>query len=113
MSFITKIIITVLRLFSSCPGIFKMSGKIVSNNTQNPIEGAQIELQDIQQAVHHNESYLSDKNGNFTASSTMRRMVFGLPKYRIKITKSGFHPLETFINLNGKEQENLFKLLEI
>jgi hypothetical protein len=109
---ITTILITVLRLFSSCPGILKISGKIVSDNTETPIEGAKIELLDIHQAVHLDSSFLSDKNGNFTASSVMRRMIFGLPKYRIRITKSGYQILEIIINLKGKNGSDLYKLIE-
>ena len=116
----TEILITVIRLFSSCPGIFKISGKIVSDKTDTPIEGAKIELFDIPPTVHfdsstnvYDSSFLSDKNGNFTASSTMRRMIFGLPKYRIRITKSGYQILEIKINLKGKNPSNLFKLIEI
>ena len=115
----TTILITVIRLFSSCPGILKISGKIVSDKTETPIEGAKIELLDIPPAVHfdssrnvYDSSFLSDKNGNFTASSIMRRMIFGLPKYRIRITKSGYQILEIKINLKGKNGSNLFKLIE-
>jgi hypothetical protein len=39
-------------------------------------------------------------------------MIFGLPKYRIRITKSGYHILEIIINLKGKNGPNLFKLIE-
>ena len=108
----TNILITVLRLFSSCPGILKISGKIVSDITDTPIEGAKIELLDINQVVHFDSSFLSDKNGNFTASSSMRRMIFGLPKYRIRIIKSGYQILEIKINLKGKNESNIFRLLE-
>ncbi len=108
----TTILITVLRLFSSCPGILKITGKIVSDKTETPIEGAKIELLDFHQVVHLDSSFLSDKNGNFTASSSMRRMIFGLPKYRIRITKSGYQILETLINLKGKNVWNLYKLIE-
>ena len=116
----TEILITVIRLFSSCPGIFKISGKIVSDKTDTPIEGAKIELFDIAPSVHFDSSgnvyapsFLSDKNGNFTASSRMRRMIFGLPKYRIRITKSGYRIFEIKINLKGKNGSDLFKLIEI
>ena len=116
----TGILITVIRLFSSCPGIFKISGKIVSDKTDTPIEGAKIELFDIAPSVHFDSSgnvyapsFLSDRNGNFTASSRMRRMIFGLPKYRIRITKSGYRILEIKINLQGRTGSNLFKLIEI
>ena len=108
----TTILITLLRLFSSCPGILKISGKIISDKTENPIEGARIELLDIHQVVHPDSSFLSDKNGNFTARSIMRKMIFGLPKYRMRITKSGYHILEIMINLNSPNESNLFKLIE-
>ena len=108
----TTILITLLRLFSSCPGILKISGKIVSDKTETPIEGAKIELLDIHPVVNFDSPFLSDKNGNFNASSSMRRMIFGLPKYRIRITKSGYQILEIIINLKGKNGPNLFKLIE-
>lgn len=116
----TEILITLIRLFTSCPGIIKISGKIVSDKTDTPIEGAKIELFDITLPVHfdssgnvNDPSFLSDKNGNFTASSRMRKMIFGLPKYRIRITKSGYQILEIKINLKGKNESNLFRLIEI
>ena len=108
----TTILIIILRLFSSCPGILKISGKIVPDKTETPIEGAKIELLDIDQFVHLDSSFLSDKNGNFTASSIMRRMIFGLPKYQIRITKTGYQILEIIINLKGKNGSNLYKLIE-
>ena len=108
----TTILITVLRLFSSCPGILKISGKIVSDKTKTPIEAAKIELLDIDQFVHLDSSFLSDKNGNFTTSSILRRMIFGLPKYQIRITKTGYQILEIIINLKGKNGSNLYKLIE-
>lgn len=115
----TQILITLLRLFSSCPGKFKLSGKIISDKTDNPIEGAKIELFDIR-AVDlalaknvNDQSSLSDTNGNFTASSIMRRMIFGLPKYQIRITKSGYQIFELKINLNNKKRPGLFRLIEI
>jgi hypothetical protein len=107
----TRILITLLRLFSSCPGMLRISGKIVSDKTGSPIEGAKIELLDIDQVVNFDSSFHSDENGNFTASSTMRRMIFGLPKYRIKITKNGYQILETIINLKDKNGSNLYKLI--
>ena len=103
----TTILITVLRLFSSCPGILKISGKIVSDKTEAPIEAAKID-----QFVHLDSSFLSAKNGNFTASSIMRRMIFGLPKYQIRITKTGYQILEITINLKGKNGSNVYKLIE-
>lgn len=116
----TGILIIVIRLFSSCPGIFKISGKIVSDKTDTPIEGAKIELFDIPPSVHFDSSgnvyapsFLSDKNGNFTASSIMRRMIIGLPKYQIRITKSGYHILENKISPKDKKVPDLFKLIEI
>ena len=115
----TEILITVIRLFSSCPGIFKMSGKIISDKTDTPIEGAKIELFDIPASVDldssrniYDQSFLSDKNGNFTASSIMKRMIFGLPKYRIRITKSGYQILEIKIDLKGKTASSLYRLIE-
>ena len=115
----TKILITLLRLFSTCPGIFKLSGKIISDKTDKPIEGAKIEMFDIG-AVNltiaknvYDQSFLSDNNGNFTASSIMRRMIFGLPKYQIRITKSGYQIFEIKINLNNKKIPDLFRLIEI
>lgn len=115
----TTILLTLLRMFSSCPGIFKFSGKIVSDKTETPIEGAKIELIDIPPHVHlgsskniYDSSSLSDKNGRFTASSIMRRMIFGLPKYRIRITKSGYENIEIKIDLKGKSSPNLFRLIE-
>ncbi len=115
----TQILITLLRLFSSCPGIFKLSGKIISDKTDNPIEGAKIELFDIRaldraSAKNIYDQYsMSDNNGNFTASSIMRRMIFGLPKYQIRITKSGYQIVEIKINLNSKKIPDLFRLIEI
>ena len=108
----TTILITILRLFSSCPGILKISGKIVSDKTETPIEAAKIELLDIDQVVHLDSSFWSDKNGNFTASSIMRRTIFGLPKYQIRITKTGYQILEIIINLKGKNGSNVYKLIE-
>ena len=115
-----QILITLLRLFSSCPGIFKLSGKIISDKTGNPIEGAKIELFDIRASVDpalaknvYDQSYLSDTNGNFTARSIMRRMIFGLPKYQIRISKSGYQIFEIKINLNNKKIPDLFRLIEI
>jgi hypothetical protein len=116
----TQILVTLLRLFSSCPGIFKLSGKIISDKTDNPIEGAKIELFDIRASVHlastsnvYDQSFLSDTNGNFTASSIMRRMIFGLPTYQIRITKSGYQTSVININLKDKKIPKLFKLIEI
>lgn len=108
----TSILITVLRLFSSCPGILKISGKIISDKTETPIEGARIELLDIHQVVHLDSSFLSNKNGDFTTKSIMRRMIFGLPKYRIRVTKSGFQILEIMIDLKDSNKPYLFKLIE-
>ncbi len=107
------ILITILRLFSSCPGIFKISGKIVSDKTETPIEAAKIELLDIQQVVQPDSFFLSDKDGKFTASLIMRKMIFGLPKYQIRITKTGYQILEVIINLKDKNASNLYKLIEI
>jgi hypothetical protein len=67
----TTILITVLRLFSSCPGILKISGKIVSDKTETPIEGAKIEVLDVHPVVNFDSPFLSDKNGNFNASSVL------------------------------------------
>ncbi len=106
------LLITILRLFSSCPGILKISGKIVSDKTDIPIEAANIELFDIDQKVHQNSSVLSDKNGRFTATSIMRKMIFGFPKYQMKITKSGYHILEISINLKSNFQSNVYRLIE-
>lgn len=113
-----QILITLLRLFSSCPGILKLSGKIISDKTDNPIEGAKIELFDIRGvdlALARNvrdQPSLSDTNGNFTSRTVMRRMIFGLPKYQIRITKSGYQIFEIKINLKNKKLPNLFRLLE-
>ena len=115
----TRILLTLLRLFSSCPGIFKISGRIISDKTDTPIEGAKIELFEIPPSVDLDssrnvptQSFLSDQNGSFTASSIMRRMIFGLPKYQIRITKTGYQILEIKINLQNKNVLNLFKLIE-
>ena len=115
----TQILITLLRLFSNCPGIFKLSGKIISDKTDKPIEGAKIEIFDIgtvNLATTKNvydQSFLSDNNGNFTASSIMRRMIFGLPKYQIRITKSEYQIFEIKIDLKNKKIPDLFRLIEI
>jgi len=99
------ILLTLLRLFSSCPGIFKFSGKIVSDKTETSIEGAKIELLDIPPHIHfglsknvYNSSSLSDKKGSFTKSSIMKKMTFGLPRYRIRIIKSGYQNIEIKID---------------
>jgi hypothetical protein len=56
--------------------------------------------------------FLSDKNGNFNASSTMKRMIVGLPKYRIRITKNGYRVLDFIIDLKAKTGSGIFRLLE-
>lgn len=77
-----------------------------------PIEGAQIELLDIKQTAQPSSLYMSDKNGNFTASSIMRKMIFGFPAYHIKITKKGFQILERKLDLKGKNGPIVYKLIE-
>ncbi len=97
-------------MFSSCPGIFKISGIVISNKTGAAIEGAKIEVSDVYRPAHFDasrdpdvESFLSDKNGDFNASLVMRRMRFGLPEYRIRIIKSGYQILKIKINLQDNK----------
>ena len=106
------ILITILRLFTSCPGIFTISGKVISDKTEIPIEAAQIELLDIKHKLQQESFFFSDKDGKFTASSVMRKMLFGLPTYQMTITKSGYQNLEITLNLTGNKESNLYRLLE-
>ena len=115
----TTILILTIILFSSCEGVIRISGKIISDKTETPVEGAKIELLDIPPAIHfdslrnaYDSSFLSDKNGNFTASSRIMGMIFGPPKYRIRITKNGYQAIEIKINPKDKNRSNLFKLIE-
>lgn len=106
------LLITILRLFTSCPGIFQISGKIISDKTEIPIEGAQIELLDIEQKNQLDSFFVSDKDGKFTARSVMRKMIFGLPTYQLKITKSGYKMIEISINLKRDIQSNVYRMIE-
>ena len=107
-----KILIIILRLFSSCPGIFKISGKVISGKTEEPVEGAKIELIDVDKMGQTDSFFFSDNNGNFSANSIMRRMLFGLPTYQMRITKSGYQTFEIILNLESKNQSNLYKLIK-
>jgi hypothetical protein len=96
-----------------------MSGKIISGKTDQPIEGATIELFDIfiaeQNATatnFNNLPFLSDKDGRFKATSVMRKMIFGLPKYKMRIIKTGYETLEIDISLKDKPKSDPYKLIE-
>ncbi len=106
-------------LFSSCEGVMTISGNIISDKTATPVEGAKIELLDIPPAVHfdslrnaYDSSFFSDTTGHFTGRSKMIGMVFGPPKYRLRITKNGFRALVININPKDKTRSHLFALTE-
>jgi len=116
----TKIAIFLLRLFSSCRPLLEISGKIVSDKTENPVEGATVELIEISSNSRLISSksvgasrFLSDKNGNFIMSSRMMKIKIDLSNYQIRITKTGYQILQIAVGLNEKNRLNLFKLIEI
>ena len=116
----TKIAIFFLRFFSSCRPLLEISGKIVSDRTEKPIEGATIELIEISsnsRLISSNNIYaarfLSDKNGDFIASSRMMKIKLDLSNYQIRITKTGYQILQSAVTRKDKNELNLFKLTEV
>jgi hypothetical protein len=83
-----------------------MRGKIVSENSKKEIEGAKIQLLDLPPVLHFDSTtnsykdsvFISDNNGLFTVQSRMVGMMYGMPKYRIRLTKDGYQTLELKIN---------------
>lgn len=96
-----SILLMILVFFSSCEGYIRLSGKIVAENNKE-IEGAKIELLDVPPIDHYDpvtntykdSIFVSDKNGLFTVHSKMIGMLFGIPKYKIRISKDGFQTSE-------------------
>ena len=48
----TTILIFVILLLASCEGIIKLSGRVIAEKNETPIEGAKIELLDILPMIH-------------------------------------------------------------
>ena len=96
----------ILVLLTSCEGFIRLRGKIVSENSKKEIEGAKIELLDLPPIERFDSTtnsykdsvFISDNNGLFTIQSKMVGMMFGMPKYRIRVTKDGYQTLELKIN---------------
>jgi hypothetical protein len=105
-------LLTILILLSSCEGFIKLSGKIVSGTSGKEIEGVKIELLDIPPILHFDSTtntykdsvFVSDKNGLFTVHSRMVGMIFGPPKYRLRITKDGFQTSEIKITKHSSKE---------
>ncbi len=95
-------LLIILALFTSCEGIIRLSGKVISSDSAKEIEGAKIELLDLPPILRFDSTtnsykdsvFISDNNGLFTVQSRMVGMVYGMPKYRIRVTKEGYQTLE-------------------
>jgi len=89
-------------LLTSCEGFVRLRGKIIDGDLKKVISGAKIELLDLPPIAHYDSItntlkdsiFVSDKNGLFTVQSKMVGMIYGMPKYRIRISKEGYQTLE-------------------
>ncbi len=106
-------LLVMLVLLSSCEGIIRMTGKIVAEDSGKEIGDARIELLDIPPIQYFDSLtntikdsvFVSKTNGVFTVHSKMIGMVFGPPKYRIRITKEGYQTTE--IEMNKQTRKNV------
>ncbi len=110
---------TLLRLFSSCNPLLKITGKIISDKTELPIEGAEIEFLDNSPATKYKiytknctSPFLTNKDGYFTAITRLRIIKLNLSKYQIRITKIGYQSLETSIISEKQNRRNIIRLAE-
>ena len=93
----TAFLVTIL-LLQSCDCFVSVKGKIISNSTKQPIQGAIIEM------VDKSESTKSDAEGYFSLSKQVG-LCFGP---QIKITKKNYKPFE--MNLSGSNESKSYKV---
>lgn len=99
-------VFVIIFLFTSCEGIIQLSGKLVSEDTGKEIENARIELLDVPPILHFDSTtntfkdsiFTSNEKGLFSVHSRMVGMIFGPPKFRIRITKDGYETEEILFN---------------
>ena len=110
---------TLLRLFSSCNPLLKITGKIISDKTELPIEGAEIEFLDNSSSPvnklytkNYTLPFFTNKDGYFTAITRLNKIKLDLSKYQIRITKIGYQSLETSIISEKKNGMNIIRLAE-
>ena len=114
------ILIFSILFLTSCEGYIILSGKITSEKNGVGIEAVKVELLDIPprdyydsvRNVYVDSFFYSNENGNFIARSKMISMVYGAPKYRIRVSKSGYQTQEIKISKNKRDSVFLIKLKE-
>ena len=94
--------IIIISLLTSCEGFVRLHGKLIDGDSKKEISGAKIELLDLPPIARYDSVtnrfedsiFISDKNGLFTVQSKMVGMMYGTPKYRVRISKEGYQTLE-------------------
>jgi hypothetical protein len=79
-----------------------LRGKIIDGGSKKEISGAKIELLDLPPIACYDSVtnsfidsiFISNESGRFTVQSKMVGMIYGVPKYRIRISKEGYQTLE-------------------